>query len=47
MAALIEMIMGNFSKTNIVIICKRWFAIQQQSAGGSEKTPGVNYTLWV
>lgn len=47
MAALIEIIMGNFRKTNIVIICKCWFAIQQQSAGCSKKTPAVNYTFWI
>lgn len=45
MAALIEIIMGNFSKANIVIIFKCWFAIQQQSAGSSKETPAVNYTF--
>lgn len=47
MAALMETIIGNFSKTNIVIICKCWFAIQQQSASCSKRTPVVNYTLWI
>lgn len=41
MAALIEIITGNFHKTNIVIIGKCWFVIQQQSAVAPGKPLGL------